>query len=208
VKENLDNQMGMSLKGVGQSSKGGINYAKEKGIKEYKNKGSGRVMSRRTFLGVAAGATAALSFWTYIRSGLDAPRISVLTWTNTLHAMDDVLREQAKEYAKAKGVEVSFEFISQQDIPAKTAAAVEAGAGPNIINLWSDMPHLHARALIDVGDVCADLAKNLKGWAQVGEDICTVGGTWRAVPWGIIPIAITYRTDWLKEVGYDKFPDT
>jgi multiple sugar transport system substrate-binding protein len=28
------------------------------------------------------------------------------------------------------------------------------------------------------------------------------------VPWGIIPIAITYRTDWLKEVGYTTFPDT
>jgi multiple sugar transport system substrate-binding protein len=165
-------------------------------------------ISRRKFIGMAAGATAALSFGTYIRSGLGAPRLSVLSWANTLHAMDDVLREQAKEYTKTKGIDVSWEFISHQDLPAKVAAAVESGAGPDIINLWTDMPHLHAKALIDVGDVCADLAKNLKGWAQVGKDICIVDGTWRSVPWGIIPIGITYRTDWLKEVGYDAFPDT
>ncbi|MFB0507031.1 MAG: ABC transporter substrate-binding protein [Thermodesulfobacteriota bacterium] len=176
----------------------------QKKKKHSKQKG----ISRRKFLGVAAGATAALSFGTYIRSGLGAPRISVLVWANTLIAMDDVLREQAQEYTKAKGVEVSMEFISHQDIPAKVAAAVESGAGPDIINLWTDMPHLHAKALINVGDVCADLGKNLKGWAPVGKDICNVGGTWRSVPWGIIPIAITYRTDWLKEVGYDRFPDT
>ena len=176
----------------------------QKKKKRSKEKG----ISRRKFLGVAAGATAALSFGTYIRSGLGAPRISMLTWANTLSAMDDVLREQAKEYTKAKGIEVSMEFISHQDIPAKVAAAVESGAGPDIINLWTDMPHLHAKGLIDVGDVCADLAKNLKGWAPVGKDICNVGGTWRSVPWGIIPIGITYRTDWLKEVGYDRFPDT
>lgn len=176
--------------------------------KKKKNKSSDRGMSRRKFLGVTAGATAALSFGTFIRSGLGAPRISMLTWANTLSAMDDVLREQAKEYTKTKGVEVSMEFISHQDIPAKVAAAVESGAGPDIINLWTDMPHLHAKALIDVGDVAADLAKNLKGWAPVGKDICNVKGTWRSVPWGIIPIGITYRTDWLKEVGYDRFPDT
>jgi multiple sugar transport system substrate-binding protein len=176
----------------------------QKKKKHSKQKG----ISRRKFLGMAAGATAALSFGTYIRSGLGAPRLSVLSWANTLHAMDDVLREQAKEYTKTKGIDVSWEFLSHQDLPAKVAAAVESGAGPDIINLWTDMPHLHAKALIDVGDVCTDLAKNLKGWAPVGKDICNVGGTWRSVPWGIIPIGITYRTDWLKEVGYDSFPDT
>ncbi len=59
-------------------------------------------MSRRKFLGVTAGATAALSFGTFIRSGLGAAKVNVLTWSNTLRAMDDVLREQAKEYTKEK----------------------------------------------------------------------------------------------------------
>ena len=167
-----------------------------------------RGISRRRFLGVTAGASAALSFGTFIRSGLGATKINVLTWSNTLNAMDDVLREQAREYTKAKGVEVSFEFINQTDLPAKTAAAVESGAGPDIITLWSDGPHLHANALIDASDVTERLGKELKGWTNIARDIATVDNTWRAVPWGIIPIAITYRTDRLKEVGYARFPDT
>jgi multiple sugar transport system substrate-binding protein len=165
-------------------------------------------MSRRRFLGVTAGATAALSLGTFIRSGLGAAKVHVLTWSNTLNAMDDTLREQAKQYTKEKGVEVTFEFINQTDLPTKTAAAVESGAGPDIITLWSDGPHLHAKALIDMGDVAEPLGKELKGWTNIAKDISVVGGTWKAVPWGIIPIAITYRTDWLKEVGYTTFPDT
>jgi multiple sugar transport system substrate-binding protein len=169
---------------------------------------SGRILSRRTFLGVTAGATAALSFGTFIRSGLGAAKVNILTWSNTLSAMDDVLREQAKQYTREKGVEISFEFINQTDLPAKTAAAVESGAGPDIITLWSDGPHLHDKALIDISDTAEGLGKELKGWTNIAQDIAIVNKTWKAVPWGIIPICITYRSDWLKEVGYQKFPDT
>ncbi len=170
--------------------------------------GSPRRLSRRTFLGVTAGTTAALSLGTFIRSGLGAARVNVLTWSNTLNVMDDVLREQAREYTKAKGVEVQFEFINQTDLPAKTAAAVESGAGPDVITLWSDGPHLHANALADIGDVAEPLGKELKGWTNIAQDIAIAGKSWKAVPWGIIPICITYRSDWLKEVGYPRFPDT
>jgi multiple sugar transport system substrate-binding protein len=167
-----------------------------------------RTISRRKFLGVTAGATAALSFGTFIRSGLGAAKLNILTWSNTLNAMDDTLREQAKQYTKEKGVEVAFEFVNQSDLPSKTAAAVESGAGPDIITTWSDGAHLFDKALIDVGDIAEPLGKQLKGWTNIGKDIGIVGKTWKAVPWGIIPIAIVYRTDWAKEVGYDKFPDT
>jgi multiple sugar transport system substrate-binding protein len=122
--------------------------------------------------------------------------------------MDDTLREQAKQYSKEKGVEVAFEFINQTDLPTKTAAAVESGAGPDIITTWSDGAHLHNKALIDVSDVAENLGKQLKGWTNIGHDIGFVGKVWKAVPWGIIPICVTYRTDWCKEVGYEKFPDT
>lgn len=165
-------------------------------------------MSRRKFLGVTAGATAALSFGTFIRSGLGAAKLNILTWSNTLPAMDDVLREQAAQYTKAKGVETTFEFINQTDLPSKTAAAVESGAGPDIITLWSDGPHLHAKALVDVDDVTGPLGKELKGWTNIAKDIAIVGKNWKSVPWGIIPICMNYRTDWCKEVGYTKFPDT
>jgi multiple sugar transport system substrate-binding protein len=172
------------------------------------SRGGERAISRRRFIGVTAGATAALSFGTFIRSGLGAAKVNVLTWSNTLPAMDDVLREQAKQYTKEKGVEVSFEFINQTDLPTKTAAAVESGAGPDIITLWSDGPHLHAKALIDVDDVTGPLGKELKGWTNIAKDIAIVGKNWKSVPWGIIPICMNYRTDWCKEVGYTKFPDT
>ncbi|HEX7547845.1 MAG TPA: ABC transporter substrate-binding protein [Candidatus Methylomirabilis sp.] len=169
--------------------------------------GGERAISRRKFIGVTAGATAALSFGTFIRSGLGATRINVLTWSNTLNAMDDTLREQAKQYTKEKGVEVVFEFVNQTDLPTKTAAAIESGSG-DIVTTWSDGAHLHDKALINVGDIAEPLGKQLNGWTNIAKDICVVNKVWKAVPWGIIPIAIVYRTDWAKEVGYDKFPDT
>jgi len=167
-----------------------------------------RAISRRKFLGVTAGATAALSFGTFIRSGQGAASLRILTWSNTLNAMDDTLREQAKQYTREKGVDVAFEFVNQSDLPTKTAAAVESGAGLDIITTWSDGAHLHDKALIDVADVAEPLGKQLKGWTNIAKDIGIVNKVWKAVPWGIIPIPIVYRTDWAKEVGYDKFPDT
>ena len=123
----------------------------------------GRPMSRRKFLAASAGAATALSFGTFLRSGIGATQVKILTWSNTLKAMDDVLRDQAEKYSKQKGVEVKFEFINQTDLPTKTAAAVETGAGPDVITLWSDGPHLHAHALEDVSDVCQSLGGKLKG---------------------------------------------
>ena len=170
--------------------------------------GAGRGISRRRFIGVTAGATAALSFGTFIRSGLGAARVNLLTWPNTLSAMDDVLRDQAKQYTKEKGVEVSIEFISYNDLPTKTAAAVETGAGPDIIALVADAAHLHDKALVNIGDLAEPLGKELKGWTNIAKDMGMVSKTWKAVPWGIVPQVINYRSDWLKEVGYTKFPDT
>ena len=165
-------------------------------------------ISRRKFLGATVGTTAALSLGTFIRSGQAATQLRALTWSNTLSAMDDVIREQAREYGQKTGVEVTWDFINQTDLPTKTAAAVESGAGPDIITLWGDGPQLYAKSLIDMDDVAVDLSNHLDGWTTVAKEIAIVGKTWKAVPWGIIPIAITYRTDWLKDVGYAAFPDT
>lgn len=173
-----------------------VSMGKEKGI------------TRRKFIWMTTGATAALSFGTFLRSGLGATKVSLLTWPNTLSAMDDILREQAQEYTKAKGVEVSIEFVSYSDLPAKTAAAVESGAGPDIVCLVSNGAYLYAKSLADVGDVTDSLGKALKGWTNIAKDVGIVGKTWKAVPWAVCPQVINYRTDWLKEVGYTKFPDT
>jgi multiple sugar transport system substrate-binding protein len=170
--------------------------------------GQDRRIGRRKFLGVTAGATAALSLGTFIRSGLGAAKVNILTWSNTLTAIDALLREHAKQYTKDKGVEVSFEFIRQNDLPTKTAAAMESGAGPDIVSLISDSPHLYDTALVDIGDVSEFLGKELKGWTNIAKDIAIVGKTWKAVPFGITPFVINYRSDWCKEVGYTKFPDT
>ncbi len=176
--------------------------------KKSTHSGRGNGISRRRFIGVTAGATAALSFGTFIRSGLGAARLSILTWSNTLNAMDDTLREQAQQYTKEKGVEIAFEFVNQSDLPSKTAAAVESGAGPDIITTWSDGAHLFDKSLINVGDVAEPLGKQLNGWTNIAKDIGIVNKVWKSVPWGIIPIAVVYRSDWAREVGFDKFPDT
>jgi multiple sugar transport system substrate-binding protein len=185
---------------------------KEETIMEKKrqvmHRGECGVMSRRKFVGVTAGATAALSFGTFIRSGLGAININVLTWSNALSAIDDVLREQAKQYTKEKGVEVTLNFVSQNDLPAKTAAVIESGAGADVIALRYIAPILYAKTLIDVTDVAEPLGKELKGWTNVAQDVAFVDNTWRAVPWHVTPTGMVYRSDWLKEVGYSKFPDT
>lgn len=168
----------------------------------------GRGISRRRFLEVTAGTTAALSFGTFIRSGLGAGKLEILMHSNTLNVMDDVLRDHAKRYTREKGIEIRFQFVGESDLPTKTAAIAETGAGPDIVELLTGTPHLYAYSLADVSDVAEALGKQLKGWTNIARDIARVGNSWRAVPWGLIPTMINYRSDWLEEVGYDKFPAT
>ena len=71
-------------------------------------------------------------------------RLNIVRWVDFIPACDVELKRQAPEASKALGAEVVFEFINANDLQARITAAMQSGAGPDIIQMLHNWPHLYA----------------------------------------------------------------
>src|SRR5919108_1547670 len=174
-----------------------------------------RAMSRRTFLQVGGLTTGAVMLGGVrpVAAGqapaqLQGVRLTYLQWVNFVPAHDAALKKQIAEFEKQTGVKVAFETINMNDIQARTTVAIESKAGPDIIQLAHNWPHLYEAGLEPVDELAEELGGKGEGYYDLPKSHSFVNGRWRAVPHSIVSPASTYRIDWFKEVGYEKFPDT
>ena len=123
-----------------------------------------------------------------------------------LPELDVVIETFANEWAAENNVTVTFERDAQ--LLPKIQTAIETGGNANIIQ-YSSPPQIFANALVDVTDITTELSEEGGGYLpnapyQMGSE----DGKWLGVPLGQHNWFINYRQDWLKEEGYDTFPDT
>jgi multiple sugar transport system substrate-binding protein len=165
-------------------------------------------LSRRHFL-AASGAAGIASIVASQRAPAFAQgtRLHLLQWSHFVPAADTLFDTQAKEFGKQAGVEIAIERINQNDIQTRVTAAIQSGAGPDIIIIANNHPHLYESSLVDVSDVAEEIGGKQGGWYDYAKVNCVAGGRWIAVPQFIISWAITYREDWLKEAGFE-YPKT
>src|SRR5215468_2083958 len=146
-------------------------------------------VSRRTFLtrSAAAGAAAAMGV-EGILSARRAPafaqgtRLNIVRWVDFIPACDVELKRQAGEASKALGAEVVFEFINANDIQPRITAAMQSGAGPDIMHMLHNWPHLYANGLLDVSDLAEWQSKEQGPFYAQSETYVKVGGKFMALP--------------------------
>jgi Bacterial extracellular solute-binding protein len=155
-----------------------------------------------TTMAVAAGALAVGGRAPACAQGT---RIHLLQWSHFVPAADTLFEAQAKEFGKQAGVEIAIERINQNDIQARTTAAVQSGSGPDIIVINNNYPHLYQESVADVSDVAEEIGAKQGGWWDYAKVNCFAGNRWVAVPYFIISWAVTYREDWFKEAGFEYF---
>src|SRR5262244_1445547 len=116
-------------------------------------------VTRRRFLASSAAGVAAASTLEGILGARRAPafaqgtRLNILRWVDFIPACDVELKRQAPEASKALGAEVIFEFINGNDLQPRITAAMQSGAGPDIIQMLHNWPHLYQNGLVDVTDL-------------------------------------------------------
>jgi multiple sugar transport system substrate-binding protein len=173
-------------------------------------------LDRRAFLRVTGAATgvAVASGIPAIVAAQKAPsfpkgtRLHILEWVSFVPASDKEFKRLAGEFGKLAGVDVTVEFINMNDLNPKIASAIETKAGPDIIMMLQNWPHLYADGLADVDDVAEEIGKRDGGFYDIVRNVSVVGKTWKSVPLAMGTPAWAYREDWFKEVGAAKFPDT
>ena len=135
-------------------------------------------------------------------------RIRLLQWNHFVPQADAEFKRQAAEWGAANGVTVDIETVSGDQLQPRTAAAVSAGDGPDIIQMQYGWPHLYTAATVDVGNEVNALIKKLGKVHPVNESFCKVQGAWRAVPYTQVPNAWHWRTDYFQKAGVSAFPKT
>ena len=111
---------------------------------------TGEVTRRNLLKGGAVVGVAAAAGLEGILAARRAPafaqgtRLYIVRWVDFIPACDVELKRQAGDASKALGAEVVFEFINANDIQARITAAMQSGAGPDIIQMLHNWPHLYA----------------------------------------------------------------
>jgi len=172
-------------------------------------------VTRRRFIGgsAAAGLTTAAGI-EGILAARRAPafaqgtRLNILRWVDFIPACDVELKRQAPEASKALGAEVVFEFINANDLQARITAAMQSGAGPDIIQMLHNWPHLYRNGLVDVTDLGEWQGKDQGGYYAQSEAAAKDGSRWLALPHGIVGLQFAYRKSWFDEVGQTSWPKT
>ena len=121
-----------------------------------------------------------------------------------------IFRENTKKFADATGCAVRVDFSGWEDLRPQTAVTANTGAGPDVVVGWTDDPHLYSEKLLDLTDVADYLGKKYGGWYPLAERYGKKAGTnqWIAIPMGASGGLAMYRESWMKEAGFDKFPET
>jgi multiple sugar transport system substrate-binding protein len=169
--------------------------------------------SRRTFLrtSVALGAATGLEG---ILAARRAPafgqttKVHLLQWVDFIPEGDAEVRRQVAEYGKQAKVEVVFETINANDLQARITAAIQSGAGADIIMMLHNWPHLYAGGLADVSDLCEWKAADQGGYYPHSEAAARLGKQWLALPYATGAPLIAYRKSWFAEVGAPQPPKT
>jgi multiple sugar transport system substrate-binding protein len=183
-----------------------------------------RRIGRRTMLGWGLGLAGSVAAGRVVRTSAQAPSgkyepahkieqgatLRLLRWSGFVKSDEEVWNANTKKFTEATGVPVSIEYITWEDVRPKAALAANLGSGPDLVLGWFDDPHIYPQKLVDVSDVAEDLGKRLGGWYEVAR---TYGYSqalkhWIAVPIGATGQTINYRVSWMKEAGFDKFPES
>src|SRR5215475_9151648 len=164
--------------------------------------------SRRDFLKLAgAGAMGAAIGPRPAAAGQKS--ITVLHSSSFIKTFDEYFQNTlAPAYEKETGVKVNYQLTSVGSLPTRISTIAETGSGADLTMTFFLLPFLFDEKLLDVGEIAEEAGKNQGGWYDAAKEAAVVNGKWKVIPFSNIGQLMNWRTDWFKEVGVTKFPET
>ena len=139
-------------------------------------------LTRRQFLGAAAGTAAAGAFpHVWIRpSWAQGKEIRILAWSHFVPAYDKWLDQWTDEWSSKSGIKAVIDHVPHLQIPAKIAAEVATQSGHDIVQLVGSGAEKWADALVQIQDLADKLGKKYGGLDAAGREL--LAGQGRKVP--------------------------
>src|SRR6266851_5103838 len=127
--------------------------------------------------------------------------VSLLQWNHFIPTADPFFKQQADDWGKQTGVNITVETINANDLTARFIAAIQGQSGPTIFQMQYLAPHAFAEGLYDLSDMAKEIEpKYGKYYAQVNTS-ATVDGKYRGIPYNIVGNAFVYRKDYFTQAG-------
>jgi multiple sugar transport system substrate-binding protein len=132
-----------------------------------------------------------------------------LKWVDFVPATDQMFRKELMpEAEKALGIKVNLETVNGNDLQPRTTAAIQSGAGPDLIMAFNNQTYIYASSVVDLSDLAEEVGKREGGLYKYARSICSDGKMFMGMPWAVIGGMIAYRKSWFEEIGITTFPDT
>lgn len=173
--------------------------------------------TRREFLKTSGGTAIAVRTggMAAVLASVQAPALAQgtevhwLRWNDFVPACDQLLRQKLlPEAEKALGIKVRYETVNGNDLQPRITSGIQSGAGPDLMMLFNNHPHLYKASLVDVSDVASEIGGAQGGFYGLCKGNCSSGGQFFSMPMAIIGAINAYRKSMFDEIGVSAFPKT
>ena len=159
------------------------------------------MIDRRKFIARGAAGLAG------ILASRQAPALAQTIRLHLLHRVDFIpqgeaeLKRQLADYGRQMKMDVVLETINENDLQTRITSAIQSGAGPDIVQMLHNWPHLYAGGLVDVTDLCDWKQRDQGKFYPQSEAAIREGSRWLGLPHCVTPALINYRKSWFAEAG-------
>ncbi len=166
-------------------------------------------LNRRNALKATGGMAAILATGRMPAIAQAPTEVHWLRWNDFVPACDELLRKEILPAAeKALGIKVKYETVNGNDLQPRITAGIQSGAGPDLIMLYNNHPHIYKESLMDVSDVAEEIGKDQGGYVNLAKANNMIGGKWLGIPSGTLGAMNVYRKSLFAAEGFNEFPKT
>src|SRR5438132_10384227 len=140
-------------------------------------------------------------------ANISGAEVTLLQWNHFIPTADPFFKQQAADWGKQTGVNITVETINANDLTPRFTAAIQGQSGPTIFQTQYLAPHSFAEGLYDVTDMAKELESKFGKYYDQVNSSATVDGKYRGIPYNIVGNAQVYRKDWFQQAGA-KVPET
>ena len=80
-----------------------------------------------------------------------------LRWVDFVPASDQLMRKELMPQAeKELGIKINFETVNGNDLQPRTTAAIQSGAGPDLIMAFNNNTYIYANSVVDLTDLAEE----------------------------------------------------
>jgi multiple sugar transport system substrate-binding protein len=139
-------------------------------------------------------------------------KLNILAGSYFVPEAQDFFVQQVTDWGSQNGVDVTCDFVNWPDIQAKISAAVESGAGPDIVEIREGWQYLYYEQMTDLNDLAMQVSDAAGGFYDWVTNTASVDGNFYSIPVGTSSSAFAYRISYLEQAGWadaaTSFPTT